>query len=63
MKEIIERATGAVGDQSFSYAPSQRFSKMVNPAFFASETESGLVSFGVLKLAGSFFTGFLHSGQ
>jgi hypothetical protein len=36
---------------------------MVNPAFLASLTESGLVTFGVLKALMSFFTGLLHKGQ
>ena len=47
----------------FSYSPLLVFFRTVNPAFLASEIESGLSLIGELKLEISFFTGFLHRGQ
>ncbi len=35
----------------------------MNPAFLASETESGLSFIGELKEEKTFLTGFLHAGQ
>jgi len=43
-----------------SYSPLPNRLKTLNPAFFASETES---AFGELKVDQTFRTGFLHAGQ
>jgi hypothetical protein len=47
----------------FSYSPLFTRFNTVNPAFFASEIETGLVIEGVLKLESSLRTGFLHAGH
>lgn len=47
----------------FSYSPLLIFLSTVNPAFFASEMESGLSFCGELKLEMILRTGFLHAGQ
>ena len=46
-----------------SYSPLLTRFNTVNPAFFASLTESGLVIVGVLKAENTFRTGFLQAGQ
>ena len=48
---------------NFSYVPSSLFSKTVNPADLAAETESGFVILGVLIEEINFRTGFLHIGH
>ena len=47
----------------FSYSPLFTRFKTVKPAFFASDTESGLSFCGELKLEKIFRTGFLHAGH
>jgi hypothetical protein len=47
----------------FSYSPFPTFFKIVNPAFFASLTDKGFETFGVLNFEITFRTGFLQSGQ
>src|SRR5208283_2306565 len=46
-----------------SYSPLLIFLSTVNPAFLASEMDSGLSLCGVLKPEKIFRTGFLHAGQ
>ena len=46
-----------------SYSPLLTFLSTVNPAFFASEMDSGLSLCGVLKPEMILRTGFLHAGQ
>jgi hypothetical protein len=47
----------------FSYSPFPTRFKTVNPAFFASETDSGFNFVGEFTSEIIFRTGFLHSGQ
>jgi hypothetical protein len=47
----------------FSYSPLPERFNTVNPAFFASEIDSGLSLMGELKLEKTFLTGRLHAGQ
>ena len=46
-----------------SYSPLPVFFKIVNPAFLASENESGLSLIGELKVEMILRTGFLQAGQ
>ena len=46
-----------------SYSPLFTRFSTVNPAFFASETESGLSFMGELKVDNTLRTGFLHAGH
>lgn len=47
----------------FSYSPLLTLFSTVNPAFLASETDSGLSFWGELKPEMSLRTGFLQAGQ
>jgi hypothetical protein len=46
-----------------SYSPFPTRFKILNPAFFASTTDNGFVSFGVLKVEITFRTAFLQRGH
>src|ERR1700690_3712456 len=58
-----KRSKGGSTSYCFSYSPLLIFLSTVNPAFLASEMDSGLSLCGVLKPEMILRTGFLQAGQ
>src|SRR5678816_2188206 len=62
-KSVWVRPPPSAPTYCFSYSPLPRRFSTVNPAFFASETESGLSLLGDVNVEITLRTGFLHAGH